>query len=88
MSGFLDYLFLKMNPPSAEALATQAKRREKFREINAALTVKGLTIDADELARQESIIIGRITHEEAEAEMMRAEDNKKPLTSHWVQVDD
>lgn len=88
MSSLLDDLFLQMSVPlGAEALVAQAKRRAHFKEINAALTLKGLTIDAAELARQEFIIIGRITHEEAEAQML-AEDNKQPRTSHWVQVKD
>ena len=39
MSSLLDDLFLQMAPPpSAEALAAQAKRRAHFKEINAALT--------------------------------------------------
>ncbi len=89
MTGFLDYLFLQgLPPPSAEALAAQAKRRARFSEINAALALKGITIDAEELARQESIIIGRITHEEAEAEMLAEEESKKPPTSHWVRIKD
>ena len=88
MSSLLDDLFLQMAPPpSAEALTAQAKRRAHFSEINAALTLKGLTIDTAELARQESIIIGRITHEEAEAQML-ADDSERPRTSHWVQVKD
>jgi hypothetical protein len=88
MSSFLDYLFLQTNPASAEALVAQAKRRTKFCELNAALALKGFTVDAEELARQESIIIGRITHEEAEAQMLAEENNKRPPTSHWVRVKD
>lgn len=88
MSDFLDYLFLEGTTPSAEVLAAQAKRRARFNEINAALALKGLKVDVEELARQESIIIGRITHEEAEAQMRAEEENKRPHTSHWVRVKD
>lgn len=63
MTDFLDYINNQPRIPEDEI----AKRRESFRQANASLALEGMIADEAQLARQEEIIQGRLTTEQAAA---------------------
>jgi hypothetical protein len=78
--GFLDNLTVQ-NMKLADA---QERKRAAFRYANASLALEGLVADKAQLARQEEIIHGRLTSEQAVAqclaEHMAAEAKKNELS--------
>lgn len=63
MSDFADDL---INTPSQPEDPTEL-RRASFRNVNASLALEGLVQDKAQLARQEEVIQGRLTPEQAVA---------------------
>jgi len=52
---------------------TEAQRREPFREVNASCAVEDRVMTVEDLAPQERVICGQITHEGAVVAEMRKE---------------
>jgi hypothetical protein len=50
---------------------TEEERRASFAQANASCAIEGLQMDAADLAIQERIVRGEITHEEAISESVR-----------------
>lgn len=50
---------------------TEAQRRESFRQVNASCAIEERVMTAEDLALQERVICGPITHEEALAEVRK-----------------
>ena len=50
---------------------TEAQRRESFRQVNASCAIEDRVMTVEDLALQECVICGQITHEGAVAEVRK-----------------
>jgi hypothetical protein len=55
--------------------------RESFRQVNASCAIEGMVMTAEDLALQERVIQGELTHDEAIAEARKAFDIEAPTST-------
>jgi hypothetical protein len=56
---------MSSSPPPRRTARSEATRRASFAQINASWAIEGQVMDAADLAMQERLIRGELTHEQA-----------------------